>query len=208
MKKIFTTLLVLYTQQLTANNLIVPITDNLASFETVDSGHKIKVERIQDFNNKLVDDFTKTSRACPPFCIQPTNIQNLKTIAELEVIDFIRTKVKENKGLIIDTRLRSWFELETIPSAINIPFSLMETNKADKILKLLGTVTKSNGKKDFTKVKELVLFSNGAWSAQSSKFISAILAKGYPKDKIMSYRDGLQGWKLLGLTTVIHKEIK
>jgi len=208
MKKILTTLLVLYTQQLSSNNLIVPITNTLTSFETMDSGHKIKVERIQDFNNKLIDDFTKTSRACPPFCIQPTSIQNLQTIAELEVIEFIRTTVKKNKGILIDTRLKSWFELETIPSAINIPFLLMESNKADKILKLLGTVTKSNGKKDFSKVKELVLFSNGAWSAQTTKFISAILAKGYPKNKIMSYRDGLQGWKLLGLTTVIHKEIK
>ena len=208
MKKILSTLLFLYTQQLSADNLIVPITDKLSSFETKDSGHTIKIERIQDFSNKLIDDFTKTSRACPPFCIQPTNIENIKTIAELEVIDFIRTKVKNHKGLIIDTRLKSWFELETIPSAINIPFSLMESNKADKILKLLGTVIKSNGEKDFSNAKELVLFANGAWSAQSSKFISMILAKGYPKNKLMSYRDGLQGWKLFGLTTVIHKEIK
>jgi len=208
MKKILSTLLFLYTQQLSADNLIVPITDKLSSFKTIDSGHTIKIERIQDFANKLVDDFTKTSRACPPFCIQPTHIEEIKTIAELEVIDFIRTKVKNHKGLIIDTRLKSWFELETIPSAINIPFSLMESNKADKILKLLGTVIKSNGKKDFSNAKELVLFANGAWSAQSSKFISMILAKGYPKNKLMSYRDGLQGWKLFGLTTVIHKEIK
>lgn len=207
MKRILTSLLILCTQQLSADNLIVPITDKLSSFKTMDSGHNITVERIQDFDNKLVDDFTKTSRACPPFCIQPTTIQNLETIAELEVIEFIRTKVKNNQGLIIDTRLKSWFELETIPSAINIPFSLMETNKADKILELLGTVNKS-GLKDFSKAKDLVLFSNGAWSAQASKFISAILAKGYPKNKIMFYRDGLQGWKLLGLTTIIHKEIK
>jgi len=208
MKKILTTLLVLYTQQLSANNLVVPITDKLSSFKTMDSGHEITVERIQDFENKLVDDFTKTSRACPPFCIQPTTIQGLETIAELEVIEFIRTKVKKNKGLLIDTRLKSWFELETIPSAINIPFSLMESNKADKILQLLGTVTQKNGIKDFSKAKDLVLFSNGAWSAQSTKFISIILKKGYPKKKIMFYRDGLQGWKLLGLTTVVHKEIK
>jgi len=208
MKKILTTLLILYTQQLSANNLVVPITDKLSSFKTIDSGHEIIVERIQDFENKLVDDFTKTSRACPPFCIQPTTIQGLETIAELEVIEFIRTKMKKNKGLLIDTRLKSWFELETIPSAINIPFSLMESNKADKILQLLGVVTKENGIKDFSKAKDLVLFSNGAWSAQSTKFISIILKKGYPKKKIMFYRDGLQGWKLLGLTTVVHKEIK
>jgi len=208
MKKILTTLIILYTQQLSANNVLVPITDNLSSFKTIDSGHKITVERIQDFDNKLVDDFTKTSRACPPFCIQPTTIQGLETIAELEVIEFLRTKVKNNKGILIDTRLKSWFELETIPSAINIPFSLMESNKADKILQLLGSVTKKNGIKDFSKAKDLVLFSNGAWSSQATKFISIILKKGYPKKKIMFYRDGLQGWKLLGLTTVVHKEIK
>lgn len=205
MKKMI--LLLLPIQLLLSNNLAVPITEKLSSFETIDMGHKITVQRIQDFDNKLVDDFTKTSRECPPFCIQPTTIQELKPIAELEVINFIRTKVKNKQGLLIDTRLKSWFELETIPSALNIPFTLMQSNKADKILNLLG-MRITNGKKDFTKVKELVLFSNGIWSEQATKFIIEIIKKGYPKEKIMFYRDGLQGWKLLGLTTIVHKEIK
>jgi len=207
-KIIISTLLT--TLSLSANNLDVPITENLSSFTTIDSGHKIEIKRIQDFNNRLVDDFTKTSRECPPFCIQPTQIMDVKTIAELEVINFIQKKVKNNQGLLIDTRLKSWFELETIPSAINIPFTVMESEEvtSNKVLKILGMKTKSNGSKDFSNTKELILFSNGPWSAQTTRFIKKILQKGYPQEKILFYRDGLQGWKLLGLTTVIHKEIK
>jgi hypothetical protein len=38
--------------------------------------------------------------------------------------------------------------------------------------------------------------------------MSGLLKYNYPKDKIAYYRSGFQGWKLLGLTTVVHKEIK
>jgi len=36
---------------------------------------KVTVQRIQDTNNRLTDDYAKTSRPCPPFCIQPTKWQ-------------------------------------------------------------------------------------------------------------------------------------
>jgi len=34
-------------------------------------GQKVKVAHIQDRTNRLTDDYTETSRACPPFCIHP-----------------------------------------------------------------------------------------------------------------------------------------
>ena len=52
----------------------VKITKDIPYLYTYDSGKKIKIQRIQDSNNKLTDDYTKTSRPCPPFCIQPTKI--------------------------------------------------------------------------------------------------------------------------------------
>ena len=53
----------------TPNADIVKINKNISSITTYDSGQKIEIKRVQDVNNRLNDDFTKTSRACPPFCI-------------------------------------------------------------------------------------------------------------------------------------------
>ena len=192
--------------------LVVKITKDIPFAYTTDSGKKVKIERIQDIDNKLTDDYTKTSRACPPFCIQPTKVDpDIKNIAELEIIDFMKNKVSTNKGIIVDARLKSWFELETIPSAINIPFPIMQNankKKAEMIFKILGMKVNPDKTWDFTNAKELVIFCNGVWCEQSSHFISGILKYHYPKEKLAYYRSGFQGWKLLGLTTIVHKEIK
>ena len=193
-------------------NVIVKITKDIPYAYINDSGKKVKIERIQDIDNKLTDDYTKTSRACPPFCIQPTQVHSgIKNIAELEIIEFMQKKVSTNKGIIVDARLKSWFELETIPSAINIPFPIMQNaskEKAEMIFKILGMKIKADKTWDFTNAKELVVFCNGVWCEQSSHFISGMLKHNYPAEKLAYYRSGFQGWKLLGLTTIVHKEIK
>jgi hypothetical protein len=194
------------------NRVTVKITEEIPVAYTIDSGNKIKIERVQDTNNRLTDDYTKTSRPCPPFCIQPTKIDpDIKNIAEVELIKFMQEKVAKEKGVIIDARLRSWFELETIPSAINIPFPVMQNatkKKAELIFKVLGMKVKSDGTWDFSQAKELAIFCNGVWCEQSSHLVEGLLKYNYPKDKILYYRSGFQGWKLLGLTTIVHKEIK
>ena len=193
-------------------NILVKITDTLPYAYTIDSGKKIKIERVQDTSNRLTDDYTKTSRPCPPFCIQPTKIHpDIKNIAELELIQFMKDKVATNKGIIVDARLKSWFELETIPSAINIPFPVMlnaDKKKAEEIFKILGMKVEKDGTWNFDNAKELVVFCNGVWCEQSAHFIKGILKYNYPTSKLRYYRSGFQGWKLLGLTTVVHKEIK
>lgn len=194
------------------DQVTVKLTKEIPFIYTTDSGKTVKVERIQDVNNRLTDDYTKTSRACPPFCIQATKIDpDIKNIEELEIIDFMENKVKNNTGVIIDARLKSWFELETIPSAVNIPFPIMQNatkEKAEKIFTLLGMKVKADGSWDFSNAKELAVFCNGVWCEQTAHFMSGLLKYNYPKDKIAYYRSGFQGWKLLGLTTVVHKEIK
>jgi len=193
------------------DNYLVGITDRLSHIITQDSGQKVKIERIQDVGNILTDDFTKTSRECPPFCIQPTKIdKNIENIGEVELIKFINTKISSHQGILVDTRLKSWFELETIPSAINLPFSVIE--RADKkkmeiIFKILGMKVKKDGTWDFSTAKELAIFDNGVWCGQVTHFVPNMLKYGYPTDKIYYYREGLQGWKLVGLTTLVHKEI-
>ena len=194
------------------DSLSVKITNTLSSIKTKDSNQEIKIMRVQDTKNRLTDDFTKTSRECPPFCIQKTKIsKDIKNIGELELLDFIKNRVSTHHGIVVDTRLKKWFEVETIPSAISIPYNAVE-NKSKKriesLFKALGMKVEANGKWDFSKAKELLIFDNGVWCEQAQHFVDGILKHNYPEDKLLYYRAGLQGWKLLGLTTIVHKEIK
>ncbi len=194
------------------DEVLVKITEDIPYLYVNHMGQKIKVARIQDTDNMLDDDYTKTSRPCPPFCIHPTKINDaIKTIAEVEIMDFLKNDVAQEKGLLIDARLKSWYELETIPSAVNIPYTIVQTADKEmiqKIFSLLGMRVAKDGKWDFENAKSLVVFCNGVWCEQSHHFIDAIQKWGYPAKKIAYYRSGFQGWKLLGLTTVVQKENK
>jgi hypothetical protein len=195
-----------------SDDYLVKITTKLSHVMTQDSGQKIKIERVQDVQNLLTDDFTKTSRSCPPFCIQSNKVdKNIQNLAELELLNFVHDKVMQQKGILIDTRLESWFELETIPSSINIPFSGIENlskKRVEMIFKILGMNVNSDDSWDFSKAKELAFFDNGMWCEQANHFIKVLLKYKYPTKKLFYYRAGLQGWKLLGLTTLVHKEVK
>ena len=209
---LFVLLLLAHNIKAEEEELVVKITGNMPYVMTTNSGKKIKIQRIQDTNNRLTDDYTKTSRPCPPFCIQPTEVaEGVQNIEEIELLTFMQNEMLKGKGVVIDARLKSWFELETIPSAINIPFTVIKNaskTKAKKIFKLLGMKVKSNGDWDLSKAKKLAIFDNGVWCEQSKHFIDAMIEHGYPQDKMLYYRSGFQGWKLLGLTTVVHREIK
>ena len=191
------------------SNLLVNLNDKISSVSTTDQGKEIEIIRIQDSKHRLTDDFAKTSRACPPYCIQPTKIhKDILNIGELEILEFIQKEVSTHQGILVDTRLKSWFELESIPSAINIPYLSVKNFSKKNIKKLFVTLGKkelSDGTWDFSKAKKLVVFDNGAWCAQAQHFVDALIEHNYPTSKILYYRSGLQGWKLMGLTTVVHK---
>jgi len=211
--KLFILTIAAFSTALNANeNVVVKITEEIPYLTVNHLGQEIKVARIQDTNNILTDDYTKTSRECPPFCIHPTKINDdIETIAEVEMAKFLKTKVNRGEGKVVDTRLKSWYELETIPSAINIPYTVIQSadkKTAEKIFKILGMKVEKDGKWNFKNAQELALFDNGVWCEQADHFISGMLKNGYPANKIFYYRSGFQGWKLLGLTTVVQKENK
>ena len=212
-----------------ANSLEVNITKNVSSVSTAHHGKVVKIQRIQDQDNVLTGGYTKTSRKCPPFCIQPMYVApGVNTVAELEVLEFIQNKVNNGTGVLIDARTESWFKQSTIPGSINIPFNAFDKQSSDLIkvsaLAKLGVTAKTvsdeislidhmmslikdesistSNKWDFSKAKEVILWCNGIWCGQSPRAIKGMLALGYPAEKIHYYRGGMQAWQSLGLTTV------
>ena len=187
----------------------VGITENVKSLDIKYAGKTVTIERNQDTTNKLTNSFAKTSRVCPPFCVQPMQIHpEVKTVGEVELLSFLDAEVKQNEGLLIDARLPDWFEKGTIPGSINIPFSILDTGiesgHAKRIITLLGA-SESGDKWDFGNVQSLLLFCNGLWCGQSARAIKNLVDMGYPPEKLFWYRGGMQSWQSLGLTVVTPK---
>ena len=169
------------------------------------------ISRNQDTNNTIHPAFAKTSRPCPPFCIQPTNPfypAQVEMVTELDVIDTIKTiKSGDNSLLLVDARTSGWVEKGTIPGAINIPFTHFKKDKLAHdpmfVIQLLVEhfgVLHSHELLDFSQAKTLVLFCNGSWCEQSPLAIKALLKLGYPAAKLKYYRGGINNWHSLSLT--------
>ncbi|MGI9414479.1 MAG: rhodanese-like domain-containing protein, partial [Hyphomicrobiales bacterium] len=159
------------------------------------------IERNQDKNNTITGTFAKTSRACPPFCIHPMKAaEGVETVGEIEVIEFLKNKVSGGSGLLVDARIPKWHKKGTIPGAINIPFTLFSKKNPylDDLLPALGAKRAGEGPWQFSEARELLLFCNGPWCDQSPRAIRGLLAIGYPADKLLYYRGGMQNWSLLG----------
>ncbi len=188
----------------------------------------VKVQRIQDTSNIIDGAFAKTSRPCPPFCVNPLSIDEaVATVAELEVIRFMEIAMPRGEGIIIDARTPSWHKKGTIPGSVNIPFTVFEKPADDpelaEVLEKLGAVERGevgtlqrtleqiglfNGDQktetwDFSDAKQVLLWCNGPWCGQSPRAIRGLISLGYPAEKLYYYRGGMQMWQSLGLTTVL-----
>jgi len=184
----------------------VMITPSIDAVVIDHHGIPVTVERIQNTHNRLADDFTKTSRPCPPFCIHPISAADgVQTIGELELLDFLIQDVADETGLLIDARMPNWYKSETIPGAVNAPFVIFTkaSAKRDRMLELFGASVDKTEKMDFSNVIKLTLFCNGPWCDQSPRAIKGLISAGYPPEKIRYYRGGMQAWKSFGLTTVL-----
>ena len=186
--------------------LEVNLTDKLPYVNVDIDGKTVKIKRIQDTSHKLKNSYTKTSRPAPPFSIQPFQpIKGIETVSELDVIDFISNEVSDNTGLLMDARMPKWYNVGTIPGAINIPFSMLSSTKNNPFIaqafEIFGAENKG-GKWDFSEAETLLVFDNGPWCQQGVRAMKNLLQHGYPKSKIKYYRGGMQYWQILGLTTI------
>jgi rhodanese-related sulfurtransferase len=202
--------------------------DGKPYLHVIHEGRSIKIQRIQDPGYELKGYFAKTARKCPPFCIQPITVDPaVKTIGEIELFHFMENNLREGTGVLIDARTPSWYKKGTIPGSVNYPFTLFTQ---DENAEQLNSIIRDFGAKprqqpgllektmqelglsdnrymtdswDFTDAKTLVLWCNGPACGQSPRAIEGLLNAGYPADKILYYRGGMQMWQLWGLTTVV-----
>ncbi len=231
MKKILTGLTlacaVLSSSMVMAEGIEVKITKD-KSYTTVKvDGELVKISRIQDTDHVIDGSYAKTSRPCPPFCINPLKLdERVHTVAELEVIEFMETSLYRGTGVIVDARTPSWHKKGTIPGSINIPFTTFEKDAESveiaEIFEQFGAVERDDVNPvvraieslgfldgdlktdtwDFSNAKDVLLWCNGPWCGQSPRAIRGLLKAGYPAEKLYYYRGGMQMWQSLGLTTV------
>lgn len=215
------------------NHRPVNITADIKSVIVRHKKHNLLIKRNQNNDARINDMYAKTSRPCPPFCIQPMNAApGVETIAELEMLDYLsQTTDESNNSLIIDSRMKKWFVRGAIPCAINIPWTQLVPSQGatpQRIMKIMRSPFQVSfseeldgieaGKAildesiaqycDFTSAKTLVIYCNGPWCSQTSESIKSLLRLGYPAEKIKYFRNGMQGWESLGLTTIAEKDEK
>jgi len=187
----------------------VGITRSMKQLDGEIDGKSFTIKRNQDTTNKIQPAFAKTSRPCPPFCIQPMQLgAGVETIGELELIGYLKKMSEGDRSiLLIDSRTPNWVARGTIPGAKNIPWTRLNPAKGADPISIGDILTGEFGARemeglwDFSNAKTLVLFCNGMWCGQSPNNIENLLRFGYPSHKIKWYRGGMQNWENLGLTT-------
>jgi len=205
----------------------VGITPTVSSVTVKHNGHPVKIMRTQNNKAVVIPAFAKTSRPCPPFCIQPMSLGGgIQTIGEVEVINYAKKMSAGDKSiLLVDSRTPDWVAKGTIPSAVNVSWVELTPKKGATTEGIMNVMTKQFGVKlkagkddvdvdeaiaanntksvfDFSSAKTLVMFCNGMWCGQSPASIAALIKFGYPAAKIKYFRGGMQTWQILGLTTV------
>ena len=193
-----------------AEDVAVQITAGLGSVDVMHGNQTVTIMRNQDQKNTVNPAFAKTSRKCPPFCIQPSKLApGVETIGEAEVIEYAKGMSDGDDTIVlVDSRTPDWVGRGTIPSAMNVPWTKLNPAKgADpisiaEIMEGVFNVKSNEELMDFSNCKTAVMFCNGMWCGQSPNNIQNLLKFGYPAHKIKWYRGGMQDWEILGLTTV------
>lgn len=174
-----------------AEDMPVGITHDMKSVTIQTESGPAKISRIQDPTHELSGEWARTSRPCPDFCIQPMHVaEGVSTIGELELLDMLA----DPEAIVVDSRTPEWFQGGTIPGAVSMPYTEMTDHLAE-----LGCEIDFDGW-DCAQARDVALFCNGIWCGQSPTAIRAMIAAGYPAERIFWYRGGMQVWRLLGLT--------
>ena len=110
--------------------------------------------------------------------MQPISLApGVRTVGELEVIEHLSAG-----RVILDWRLPEYVERGTIPGAVNIPHGEIAERMAE-----LSTV------------EPTVVFCNGPQCPATAQAVEALLAAGWPAERLLYHRGGIHDWVTLGL---------
>lgn len=188
-----------------AQGSIVAISPTLPHLDVVHEGRKLRIQRRLDVHGLSAGSAPVADGGCPPACLQPHQAApGVETVAELELLDFVRSEVAGGRGVLVDVRLPERYRLETLPTAMNIPFSVMKPDNPHigRIMTALGA-RRVDADWDFSSARDLLVFGAGPFSDEAAKTIAVLRVLGFPAGKIRYYRGGLQAWRASGLTTVV-----
>ncbi|MGI9520756.1 MAG: rhodanese-like domain-containing protein [Hyphomicrobiaceae bacterium] len=119
-------------------------------------------------------------------------VAGVTPVGEIEVLKGLN----DPNTRVVDMREVEWFAEETIPAAHHIPYTEVASRLDELGCKMSGSGW------NCTDAKWIIAFCNGPVCPQSPTAIRAMHREGFPMDKVMYYRGGMQSWKALGLTTV------
>ena len=137
---------------------------------------------------RVMTDCAKNKGFFQPF----VPVKGVTAVTETEMLYALNDK----DAVVVDMRTEDFFLDETIPAAVNIPYTEIELR-----LNELGCES-SGGKWDCEKALKVYAFCNGPVCPQSPIAIKTMVREGFPVDKIYYYRGGMLDWTALGLTTV------
>lgn len=112
--------------------------------------------------------------------IQPLRLPGVETVGELEVLEHLG-----RGGLVVDTRQSEQVARGAIPGAVAI--------RHQEIAERLG---------DPAADEVVVLYCNGPQCAATPQAVDALLAAGWPPERLRYYRGGIHDWVTLGLPLV------
>lgn len=153
-------------------------------------------------DGQSVSRFYDLGAGCDGLCIAPDiAAAGVETITENAVIDFMASEVAAGTGLLIDSRDQAARALGFLPTSANMPQELFTPDNPllPEIFKALGARSLL-GAYNFTDAMTLVVYDAGPTTWDAHNLINAMIAEGYPTDKIKYYRGGMQVWSTLGLT--------
>lgn len=207
---------------------IAPLKEGVPSVFVVHKGRSVKVERdlYQSYQLKpgLRSTLIVSDGRCPPFCMQPMQLDvPVDTFGEVEIVDFMLTTLRDNKGVLLDVRGPREYDEATIPGSENHfirkfqdettveemmeSFGASRRGEVDRVTRLLEDWGITDTREltpawDFSQAKDLVIWSNGPTCKLAPDAIRALIKAGYPPHKLHWYRAGMPGWQFWGFNTV------
>lgn len=171
------------------------LTPELPEVRLVLNGQEVVIARVQE----------GPGLECPPDCIVPIQAaQGVDTLGPIEVIRFLQSEVASMTGLLLDVRMPEGFAAGHVPGALNVPGpTLAAENPYQRDILLALGARDAGGVLEFDTAPALAIYAAGPSQDEALRAVQALVAAGYPAQKLRFFRGGMQEWLQFGLTVSV-----